>query len=248
MISDILNATFLSFAAGFFTVLGALPVFFIKGGLSYKSYSSMLGFSAGIMLAATVFSLIIPAIELSNPWLVSCGILSGVFFIEIIAGLLPHEHFFKGREGPPVNIRRIFLFILAITIHNFPEGMSVGTAWAFDDRSKSYAVALGIGIQNIPEGAAIAMPLLTLGYSSRYCFFISFLSGMVEPVGGFIAILIVSYFKSLLPFFLSFSAGCMLYVISGEMIPESHQNQFGKVATRWLVIGFILMMLLDSIL
>ncbi|MCX7641093.1 MAG: ZIP family metal transporter [Elusimicrobiales bacterium] len=246
--SEIFKGTLLSFFSGFFTIFGAIPVFFVNRKISHKTYSSMLGISGGIMLAATFFSLIIPALEISNVWIVALGLISGVFFIEIISRIIPHEHFFKGREGPQLNIKRIFLFMFAITIHNLPEGMSVGTSWAIDDKTKSIALALGIGIQNVPEGTAIALPMLSLGYSPLYCFFITFLSGMVEPVGGFIGISIVNSFNNILPLFLSFSAGCMLYVISGEMIPESHDKGYGKLATWWLVCGFVLMMILDNIL
>lgn len=244
---DILKATILSFAAGAFTMLGAVPVFFIKEKMSHRKYSIMLGFSGGVMLAASVWSLIIPALEKGGIYIVIAGIICGALFIELISKLIPHEHFFKGREGPDVNIKRIILFMLAITIHNFPEGMSVGTSWALDDKSKSLSLALGIGIQNIPEGSAIAFPLLSLGYSKWYCFLITFLSAVVEPVGGFIGSAIAFSFKDMLPFFLSFAGGCMLYVISGEMIPESHEKGYGKIATFWLIIGFIIMLYLDNI-
>lgn len=244
---DIIKGTILSLVCGLFTVFGAIPVFFIRKKLSHKSYSSMLGISAGIMLAATIFSLLLPAIDMSNIYMISLSFFSGALFIEIISRLVPHEHFFKGKEGPDVNIKRIFLFMLAITIHNLPEGMSVGTSWALEDKMKAYSLALGIGFQNIPEGSAIALPMLSLGYSPKYCFFIAFLSAMVEPIGGFFAISVVTFFKTMLPFFLAFSAGCMLYVISGEMIPESHERGYGKIATWWLIAGFIVMMILDNI-
>ncbi len=244
---NILNGVTASFLAGMATLIGALPVFFLKKKLSHKSYSAMLGISGGIMLAATFFSLLIPAIERGGVYAASAGFLSGVLFIELAARFIPHEHFFKGKEGPESNIKRIFLFALAITIHNFPEGMSVGVAWALPEKAKAVSLALGIGVQNIPEGASIALPLLALGYSPAYCFFISFLSAIVEPVGGLIGITTVTFFSSFLPFALAFASGCMLYVISGEMIPESHEKGYGKLATWWLVAGFIIMMLLDNI-
>jgi len=243
----ILKGTIASFIAGMATILGALPVFFLNKKLSHKSYSAMLGISGGIMLSATIYSLIIPSMELSNVYITCIGIISGVLFIEIVSNYIPHEHFFKGKEGPDVNIKRIFLFMLAITIHNFPEGMSVGVGWGLNDRAKALALATGIGIQNIPEGASIALPLLALGYSKKYCLFITFLSAIVEPIGGFIAVSLITIFKGILPFVLAFAGGCMLYVISGEMIPESHEKGYGKIATRWLIAGFILMMILDNI-
>jgi ZIP family zinc transporter len=242
----ILKATFVSFLSGMATMLGAIPVFFLNKKLSHKAYSSMLGISGGIMLGATFFSLILESIERSNPYVAVFGILSGALFIELLAKYIPHEHFFKGKEGPDVNLKRIFLFMLAITIHNFPEGMSVGVGWALDDKAKSISLATGIGIQNIPEGASIALPLLALGYSKWYCVFVTFLSAIVEPIGGFIGISIVSFFKAFLPYALAFAGGCMLYVISGEMIPESHEKGYGKIATWWLIIGFVIMMFLDT--
>ena len=243
----ILKATFVSFLSGMATMLGAIPVFFLKRKLSHKAYSAMLGVSGGIMLGATFFSLILESIERSNPYVAVAGVLSGAIFIELIARYIPHEHFFKGKEGPDVNLKIIFLFMLAITIHNFPEGMSVGVGWALDDRAKSISLALGIGIQNIPEGSSIALPLLALGYSKWYCVFITFLSAVVEPIGGLIGISVVTLFNGFLPYALSFAGGCMLYVISGEMIPESHEKGYGKIATWWLIIGFVIMMFLDTL-
>jgi len=242
----ILKATFVSFLSGMATVIGAIPVFFLKRKLSRKAYSAMLGISGGIMLGATFFSLILESIERSNPYVAVSGVISGAIFIELISRYIPHEHFFKGKEGPDVNLKRIFLFMLAITIHNFPEGMSVGVGWALDDKAKSISLALGIGIQNIPEGSAIALPLLALGYSKWYCVFITFLSAVVEPVGGLIGISVVTFFNGFLPYVLAFAGGCMLYVISGEMIPESHEKGYGKLATWWLVVGFVIMMFLDA--
>ena len=246
MMELILKATFVSFLSGMATVFGAIPVFFLRKNITHKSYSAMLGLSGGIMLGATFFSLILESIERSNSYVAIVGVFSGAIFIELISRYIPHEHFFKGKEGPDVNLKRIFLFMLAITIHNFPEGMSVGVGWGLDDKAKSISLATGIAIQNIPEGSSIALPLFALGYSKWYCFFITFLSAIVEPIGGFIGISIVTLFNKLLPFVLAFSGGCMLYVISGEMIPESHEKGYGKIATWWLIIGFIIMMFLDT--
>jgi ZIP family zinc transporter len=236
-----------SLAAGLATSLGGLPVFFFKK-IDHKAYSAMLGVSGGIMLAATIFSLLLPGIEKGGVYIAAAGLLCGVFFVEMVARLVPHEHFFKGHEGPEANIKRVFLFILAITIHNFPEGMSVGVGYGAGDPANALALAVGIGIQNIPEGAAVALPLLSLGYRPRQAFGVAFLSGLVEPVGGLLGVTAVTLFSGVLPFALSFSAGCMLYVISGEMIPESHEKGYGKLATWYLVAGFIIMMLLDNLL
>lgn len=236
-----------SLAAGLATSLGGLPVFFIKK-INHKAYSAMLGVSGGIMLAATIFSLLLPGIEKGGVYTAAAGLLCGVLFIELIARFVPHEHFFKGHEGPSSTLKRVSLFILAITIHNFPEGMSVGVGYGMGDPAKALALAIGIGIQNIPEGAAVALPMLSLGYAPRTAFSVAFLSGLVEPVGGLIGSASVALFSGVLPFALSFSAGCMLYVISGEMIPESHEKGYGKLATWYLVGGFVVMMLLDNLL
>ncbi|MBP7796225.1 MAG: ZIP family metal transporter [Elusimicrobiales bacterium] len=243
----ILKATFISFLSGMATMLGVIPIFFLRKGISHRSYSAMLGLSGGIMLSATFFSLLIPAMEMKGVYFAISGFLTGVLFIDIVARYIPHEHFFKGKEGPDINLKRIFLFMIAITIHNFPEGMSVGVGWALTDRSKSLALAIGIGIQNIPEGLAIALPLMALGYSIRYCILMTFLSAIVEPIGGFIGISLVTLFNGFLPFALAFASGCMFFVISGEMIPESHEKGYGRIATWSLVIGFAIMMLLDNI-
>ena len=179
----ILHGFLASLLAGLATSLGGLPVFFFKK-IDHKAYSAMLGVSGGIMLAATFFSLLIPSIRAGGVYMASFGLLCGVFFIELVARLIPHEHFFKGHEGPDIQIKRVFLFILAITIHNFPEGMSVGVGYGAGNLTNPLALAVGIAIQNIPEGAAVALPMLSLGYTPRQAFGVAFLSGLVEPVGG----------------------------------------------------------------
>lgn len=233
--------------AGLATAIGALPVFFIKT-LNRKWYAGMLGFAAGVMLAATCFSLLVPALERGSIWEVMIGFILGVAFIEIADRYIPHEHFWKGKEGGiSPSLRRISLFILAITIHNFPEGLSVGVGFGSGDIQKATALAIGIGIQNIPEGTAVAMPLVAEGYSRRYSFGIAALTGLVEPIGGLLGVGLIFMFGAILPGALAFAAGCMLYVISGEIIPESHKENNGKTATLWLIIGFIIMMGLDNV-
>ena len=235
-----------SLAAGLATSLGAIPVFFIPR-FSRAVYSGMLGFAAGIMLAATFFSLLVPALEEGSIYEVIFGFILGVLFLEFCDRVIPHEHFLKGKEGHSSRLRRIVLFILAITIHNFPEGLSVGVGFGTGFTHKAIALAIGIGIQNIPEGCAVALPLRSEGYSKRYSFSIATLTGLVEPIGGLLGVSLVIIFARLLPVALAFAAGCMLYVISGEIIPESHREGNGKVATMWLIIGFIIMMILDTI-
>ncbi len=235
-----------SFLAGLATSIGALPVFFIKR-LSKKVYCGMLGFAAGVMLAATFFSLLVPALLKGNIYEVVLGFILGVAFLELTARFIPHEHFFMGKEGVNSHLRRIFLFILAITIHNFPEGLSVGVGFGLDNVKAAVVLAIGIGIQNIPEGAAVALPLRSQGYSKSLSFFIAALTGLVEPIGGFLGVVLVVVFAKILASALAFAAGCMLYVISGEIIPESHREGGGKVATFWLIVGFLAMMILDNI-
>jgi ZIP family zinc transporter len=235
-----------SLLAGLATSLGAIPVFFVHR-FDKKFYSAMLGFAAGIMLAASFFSLLTPALEKGSIYQVILGFILGVLFLELADKFIPHQHFMGGVEGHVSHIKRIFLFILAISIHNFPEGLSVGVGFGAGDIKKAVILTLGIAIQNIPEGTAVALPLRSKGYSKLNSFYIATLTGLVEPLGGILGVSLVVIFSKLLPLALSFAAGCMLYVISGEIIPESHREGFGKVATIWLVVGFVLMMILENI-
>lgn len=242
----ILLGTLASFAAGLATALGAIPVFFVHK-LNKRMYSAMLGFAAGVMLAASFFSLLLPALSKGNIIQVIFGFVLGVVFLELADKFIPHQHFMGGPEGHPSHLRRIFLFVLAISIHNFPEGLSVGVAFGAGNLKKAIALAIGIAAQNIPEGTAVALPLRSQGYSKRKSFYIAFLTGMIEPIGGLLGVTLVVLFTNIMPLALSFAAGCMLYVISGEIIPESHREGFGKIATIWLVAGFTVMMVLENI-
>lgn len=242
----ILLGTLASFCAGLATSLGAIPVFFIRK-LSDKAYASMLGFAAGIMLAATFFSLLIPALKLGGIFKATIGFVAGVIFLELVEKFVPHEHFLRTGEKSSASIKRIILFVIAITIHNFPEGLSVGVGFGTGDIKKAIALAIGIGIQNIPEGAAVALPLHTKNYSKWQCLKVAALTGLVEPIGGFLGVALVVMFTNLLPYALSFASGCMLYVVSGDIIPESHREGHYKYAKIWLIIGFVVMMLLDNI-
>ena len=229
------------------TSLGGLVVLFFNR-FDARSYSAMLSFSAGVMLAASFFSLLVPALGYGNFWMVVVGFIMGVVFLEICDALVPHEHFLKGREGVSgVRLKRISLFNLAITIHNFPEGFSVGVGFAGEGVHRAIALAIGIGIQNILEGAAVALPLVAQGYSRRYGCGIASLTGLVEVLGGVIGVMLAVMLGSFLPLALSFAAGCMLYVISGEIIPECHQQGCSKSSKIWLIVGFIAMMTLDNV-
>jgi len=235
-----------SLAAGLATGAGALPVLFTKK-VSDRLLDVMLGFSAGVMLAATSFSLIVPAIDLSGPWVVVFGVVLGAFVLHLIDRLIPHFHPALGAEGPPSGLSRVWLFVIAITIHNFPEGLAVGVSFGSGDVAAGLVVATAIGLQNMPEGLAVALPLLREGYSRRKSLVYGTLTGLVEPIGGLLGITLVSIFHPILPWALAFAAGAMLFVVSDEMIPESHRKGFEREATFGLIVGFVVMMLLDCI-
>jgi ZIP family zinc transporter len=243
-----------SLVAGLATGVGALPIFF-RRQWGRDGQVLMLSVAAGVMLGATVFSLVLPAIEivqrrggteLAGALVTAGGIALGALAIWVLHANIPHEHFVKGSESRGrIDLGRNWLFILAITLHNFPEGMSVGVAYG-DQPSTGLAVTVGIGLQNLPEGLAVAAALIGDGFSRGRAFLIALGTGLVEPVGGLVGALAVSLSAALLPWALAFAAGAMLFVISGEIIPETHQHGTERRATFSLVMGFIVMMLLDA--
>ncbi len=235
-----------SLLAGLATGAGALPVLFIKK-ISDRLLDVMLGFSAGVMLAATSFSLIVPAIDLSGPWVAVFGLLLGAIALHLIDRFIPHFHPALGMEGPRSRLSRVWLFIIAITIHNFPEGLAVGVSFGGGDVAAGLVIAMAIGLQNMPEGLAVALPLLREGYSRGKSLWYGTLTGLVEPLGGLLGAAIVSVSRPLLPWGLAFAAGAMLFVVSDEMIPESHRKGFEREATLGLIAGFVIMMLLDCL-
>jgi ZIP family zinc transporter len=235
-----------SLIAGLATGAGALPVLFLKK-VSDRILDVMLGFSAGIMLAATFFSLIIPTIDLGGVWVAVAGIILGAIALHLVDRFIPHFHPALGAEGPPSRLSRVWLFALAITIHNFPEGLAVGVSFGSGDVASGLVVALAIGLQNMPEGLAVALPLMREGYSRGRSLWYGTLTGLVEPVGGLLGVALVSIFHQILPWALAFAAGAMLFVVSDEIIPESHRKGFERQATFGLVAGFIVMMLLDCL-
>lgn len=243
-----------SLGAGLATVIGALPVL-LPINLTQRVQGIMLGFGGGVMLAATSFSLIVPAKEAaiaqgqsqaSAALIIVVGMLLGGVFLQLAHRFLPHEHFFKGQENVRRNnLQRIWLFIAAITIHNFPEGLAVGVNFANNNISDGIPVALGIGLQNIPEGLVVALSLVSEKYSAGYAVWISLLTGLVEPIGGLIGAGVVSVANFVLPWAMAFAAGAMLFVISDEIIPESHRKGLEKEGTIGVMLGFVVMMFLD---
>ena len=245
------------------TTLGAAMVFFFKE-INKRVLNMMLGFAAGIMVAASFWSLLAPAIEMAEKsslpaWLVAAiGFLSGAAFLWLADRILPHAHFFAKEgevEGIPTNWRRSILLVFSITLHNIPEGLAVGVAFGAAANSMSetgllaaVAVALGIGIQNFPEGAAVSIPLRREGVSRMKRFMYGQASGLVEPIAGVIGAAMVTSMEAILPYALAFAAGAMLYVVVEELIPESQsggEHESADLSTIGFIIGFAIMMILD---
>ncbi|MBT0159251.1 ZIP family metal transporter [Candidatus Bathyarchaeota archaeon A05DMB-2] len=235
-----------SLLAGLATGAGALPVLFTKR-ISDRLLDVMLGFSAGVMLAATAFSLIVPALDIGGPFVVVFGIIIGALVLHLVDRFVPHFHPALGAEGPASRLPKVWLFVLAITIHNFPEGLAVGVSFGSGDTAAGLVIAMAIGLQNMPEGLAVALPLVREGYSRHKSLMYGMLTGLVEPVGGLLGVALVSVFLPILPWGLAFAAGAMLFVVSDEMIPESHRKGFEREATFGLIAGFVVMMLLDTL-
>ncbi len=239
------------------TAVGTLPAV-ITQGYSQRANDTMMGFGAGVMLAATSFSLILPGLTLAGqqgagPWtaggVVGLGIILGAAGLMWLDRAMPHEHFIKGVEGSQaLALRRVWLFVFAIALHNIPEGLAIGVAFAGPDLVGARALAVGIAIQDIPEGLVIALALMGAGYGRRLSVTIGMLSGLVEPVAAVLGVALVGLSAGLLPWGLAIAAGAMLFVISHEIIPESHRQGHESWATGGLIFGFVLMMLLDTAL
>lgn len=244
-------------AAAGATALGTLPILFCRT-LSDRTQDTMLGFGAGIMLAASAFSLVIPALGAASElglgrWAagvtVGAAILLGAGALMLMDQRIPHEHFIKGKEGKDARaLRRAWLFAFAITLHNFPEGLAIGVGYAGNDALRASALALGISIQDVPEGLVIAIALRAAGYSRGFAAALGAASGLVEPIGAVLGAALVGGSAQLLPWGLGFAAGAMLFVISHEIIPESHRKGHEAWATSGLMLGFVLMTLLDTAL
>jgi ZIP family zinc transporter len=249
------TATGASAAAGLATAAGALPVLAIKG-ISQRLQSAFLGFAAGVMLAASFFSLILPGLEAAasnganaavSAGIIGAAILLGAMTLQFVNKHAPHEHFIIGPNQGAVTsqMQRIWLFVIAITLHNFPEGLAVGVSFGGGNLSNGTATALGIGLQNVPEGLAVAVSLASVGYGRGFSFLAALATGLVEPVGGFLGIAAVTYSSILLPWGLGFAAGAMIWVVSSEIIPETHREGQQNPATTALMGGLVLMLFLD---
>lgn len=234
----------------------ALPVLWLRS-VPARVQDAMLGFAAGVMLAASVFSLILPALdagqrlhggETAAGILVALGVALGAAFLLAVNRALPRDDRIADREGPAAtNVSRVWLFVTAITIHNIPEGLAIGVSFGSDDALGAVPLALGIGIQNMPEGLAVALAMLTLGYSRVTAALAALASGLVEPIGGLAGAGLIAASQPLLPWGLAFAAGAMLFVIIQEIVPEMHRRGNGTLATGSVVAGFIVMMLFDTV-
>ncbi len=241
------------------TTLGAAMVFLMKNKINEKLEKALLGFASGVMVAASIWSLIIPSIDMATEqkiiaWLpASVGFILGILFLLILDNIIPHLHIkSKEPEGPKSKLGKSAMMVLAVTLHNIPEGMAVGVAIAGAVNGNStitmagaIALSIGIAIQNFPEGAIISMPLKEEGNSKRKSFLYGTLSGIVEPIGGLITIILTSLVVPILPYLLSFAAGAMIYVVVEELIPSSQVGKHSNLGTIGFTIGFIIMMILD---
>ena len=240
------------------TSLGAACVFFMRGKMSERLSKALTGFASGIMVSASFFSLIAPALEQSSdkgklafvP--ATIGFLVGMLFLLVLDVIIPHIHMDNSEEGLKSGLKRTTKLVLAVTLHNLPEGMAVGivyAGWVYGDESISMtsalALAIGIALQNFPEGAIVSMPLCAEGMSKPKTFLLGVLSGVVEPVGALLTILAAGFFLPILPYLLCFAAGAMFYVVVEELIPEMKEGKHSNVGTVMFAVGFALMMALD---
>jgi ZIP family zinc transporter len=243
-----------SLVAGLLTAVGALPAMLVRR-IPLGVEDAMMGFGAGVMLAATAFELVGPSVEQAGlqytaDWMpivvLAGGIGLGGGFLLLLHRLVPHEHFFIGPQsgGDAQKIRRIYLFIFAIALHNFPEGLAVGVGFG-GDFNAGVSLAMAIGLQNLPEGLVVAIALMALGYQRATAFAVTLLTGLVEPLGGLIGVSAVATMTSLLPWALAFAAGAMLFVISHEIIPESHRKGHESAATLGVLVGFVSLVAID---
>lgn len=235
------------------TVVGALIGLLFKN-ISHKFSDIILAFAAGIMLSASVFGLVIPSLEYGGEWgivITVVGIFVGAIVLNLMDKTVPHLHKMIGKdieEHNKTKLGKVLLFVLAIAMHNLPEGIASGVGFGSGDVNGALLIAVGIALQNIPEGMVIIAPLLSAGVSKGKTFIIALVTGLIEVVGTFIGYFAVSLAKFLLPFALAFAAGTMLYVVSDEMIIETHSHGVESAATYALIFGFCVMLVLDVVL
>lgn len=241
------------------TTLGSSMVFLMKNKMNEKVEKILLGFASGVMVSASIWSLLVPSIDMARDqeiiaWIpATIGFILGIIFLLILDNIIPHLHLkSKEPEGPKAKLKKTTMMVLAVTLHNIPEGMAVGVAIAGAISgntsitiASAIALSIGIAIQNFPEGAIISMPLKEEGISKGKAFLYGTLSGIVEPIGGLITILLTSLVVPVLPYLLSFAAGAMMYVVVEELIPESQIGKHSNIGTIGFAIGFIVMMILD---
>ncbi len=236
------------------TVIGAL-IGFLFQKIPHKWNDAIMGFAAGVMLAAAVIGLILPAtemVETSGVWIVGLGLLSGAVFLNLMDKITPHLHHISGVDEEihqnNRNLNKVLLFVMAIGIHNLPEGLAAGMAFGGDDVKNALTVALGIAIQNIPEGMIIISPMLMAGIRKRRTFLIAFCTGLIEVIGTFLGYFAINLAQAILPFALAFAGGTMLYVVGDEMIPETHSHGYERMATYSMIIGFFVMLMMDRLI
>ena len=238
------------------TTLGAACVFFLKKSIGEMTGKALNGFASGVMVSASFFSLLLPALEQEEGNLrfvaPAIGFLLGMLFLLILDWVVPHVHLDNSEEGPKTGLKRTTKLILAVTLHNLPEGMAVGIVYAgflYGDTkvsmSGALALAVGIAIQNFPEGAIVSMPLRAEGMSKAKTFFCGMMSGIVEPLGAILVICFAKYLVPVMPYLLSFAAGAMIYVVVEELIPEMSEGKHSNIGTICFAAGFVLMMALD---
>ena len=241
------------------TTLGSAMVFLMKDKINPKLEKILLGFASGVMIAASVWSLLMPSIDMAEEqsiikWLpAAMGFLLGMFFLLILDSIIPHLHLKSDEpEGIKTKLKKTTMMVLAVTLHNIPEGMAVGVIFAGAmigntgiTMAGAFALSIGIAIQNFPEGAIISMPLKAEGVSKTKAFALGTLSGIVEPIAAIITILLTNLIVPVLPYLLSFAAGAMIYVVVEELIPEAQDGNHSNLATIGVAIGFVIMMILD---
>ena len=233
------------------TVLGAL-LGFVFEKIPHKWNDAIMGFAAGVMLAAAVIGLVLPAVEITGKekiWIVGIGLFVGAIVLNLMDKLTPHLHKLSGMDEEThknnQSINKVLLFVMAIAIHNLPEGLAAGVAFGGENVGNAITVAVGIALQNVPEGMIIIAPMLMAGIKKGRTFFLASCTGLVEVIGTFIGYLAVTLAQGILPFTLAFAGGTMLYVISDEMIPETHSHGYERMATYSMMVGFFVMLMMD---